>query len=136
MYLQTPIPAWSYPPPGNVVSVETHLLWRHKGVVSDRLHNGKPMVISASARAGVACEEPWELFSGGSEVQDEGYPGTLPKWQVLQRARMMIGRGYLLLKFNCDHFIAIAHGQEPRSPQLGATIAVAFVAMIVGAAMS
>jgi len=136
MYFQNPVPTRSYPPPGNVVSVQTHVFWRHKGIVSDRWHNGKPLVISASARAGVASEEPWDTFSAGDPVQDDGYPSTLPRWEVLRRARMMIGRQYILLKFNCDHFVALAHGQEPKSPQLGATVVVALAAILIGAAMS
>jgi hypothetical protein len=131
MYFQIP-PQPSYPPPGNVVWIVTHLLWRHKGIVSDRWHNGKPMVISASARAGAVCEESWDVFSDGKQVFDGGYPSQLPQWDVLHRARMLIGRRYQLIEFNCDHFVALAHGdEEPRSPQLAGTMTIALLAVLV-----
>ena len=118
-------------PPGNVISVETHLFWRHRGIVSDRWHNGRPTVISASARAGCVCEEPWEVFTAGKQAVDEGYPSVLPTWEVLQRARQLIGTPYRILEFNCDHFATLAHGAEPQSTQLGATIAVALMAVLI-----
>lgn len=42
----------TWPSPGNVVSVPAYIIFRHKGIVSDRWYGGKPMVISNSARAG------------------------------------------------------------------------------------
>src|SRR5690348_11485574 len=126
--------ALQYPSAGTIVSTDTHIFWRHRGIVSDRWHGGKPMVISASARSGVACEELWDAFSSGKPVRDEGYPDLLPPWEVLRRARALMGREYRLLEFNCDHFVALAHGQEARSPQLGATLTIALLFILVRAA--
>ena len=137
MNLQFPVSAPNYPPPGHVVWVPTHLLWRHRGIVSDRWHMGAPMVISASARAGRVREEPWAVFAGGRPVWDEGYPSQLPNSEVMRRARSLIGSPYRLLAFNCDHFVAFAHGEdEPQSSQVGVTLAVALVAVVIGAASS
>jgi len=47
---KAPIHSWSQP--GMAVSIPTFLIYRHKGIVSDHWHNGKPMIISNSARAG------------------------------------------------------------------------------------
>ena len=82
------------------------------------------MVISASARAGGVYEEPWEVFSAGKAVVDEGYLSMLVRSRVLQRAKRLIGTSYRLFDFNCDHLVALALGEEPRSVQLRATVAV------------
>jgi hypothetical protein len=65
------------PAPGSIVSVPAYILFRHKGIVSDRWHGGKPMVISNSARAGGVAEEPWDVFTSGQTWKEEGHPGSL-----------------------------------------------------------
>jgi hypothetical protein len=122
--------ALSAPPPGTLVSVPVLWIWRHRGIVSERFCDGKPMVISNSARAGGLTEEPWDAFAAGQPITVEGYPGRLQPHLVLHRARSLITKSYDLLTWNCDHFTSYAHGLEPRSPQLAATAAVGMFALI------
>lgn len=124
----------TWPPAGSVVSVPLWVVFRHRGIVSDRWCRGQPMVISNSARAGGIAEEPWELFSGGQTVTPEGYPSTLPRHEVLHRARSLVGRAYNALVWNCDHLTRYAHGQEPQSPQVTAILLISLVAIGVSAA--
>jgi hypothetical protein len=129
MYTQTSLPPQGYPAPGTVVSIPLYVFWRHKGLISDRWHQGKPIVISNSGRAGYVCEEPWDVFAAGYPVQFDGYPSGLPSFEVLRRARALIGTRYQPLHWNCDHLVAVAHGQEPESPQVAATATVAVIAV-------
>jgi Lecithin retinol acyltransferase len=121
---------------GSVVSTPIVLGFRHRGIVSDRWFCGKPMVISGSARAGAVCEESWDQFADGGGVCTDGYPSTLRPDDVVSRARALIGSPYRLLDFNCEHVVAAAHGQTPKSPQLVLVAAVAVVALIFWAVKS
>lgn len=123
-----------WPRPGTVVSVTILLFYRHKGVVSDRWHHGKPMVISASARARSVREEPWDVFAQGGVVTVDGYPGRMPHWEVLRRARSLIGSAYDLFTRNCEHFVSYVHGLKPHSPQLAFTVGFALVVGLFAAA--
>lgn len=109
--------------PGTVVSVPLLGIFRHRGIVSDRFHDGKPTVISNSAPSGGVAEEPWDTFAAGAEVAVEGYPSDLPPYAVVQRARGRIGSSYKLFNWNCEHLISYAHGQRPASPQVAAVVA-------------
>ncbi|HKT72545.1 MAG TPA: lecithin retinol acyltransferase family protein [Steroidobacteraceae bacterium] len=114
------------------MSVPIGLGYRHKGVVSDRWYCGKPAVFSGSARRGAVREEPWECFSRGKPVRDDGYPSALAANEVLRRARELVGRRYHIFDLNCDHVVAIVHGQKPESPQVHATVAIALIALSLG----
>lgn len=134
MYVQNA--AGGFPPPGTVVSVPIVLWYRHRGVVSDRWHRGKPTVISGSGRAGSVCEESWDAFADGQVVNIDGYPSTLQPWDVLLRARRLIGTRYRLFDWNCDHVVAVAHGLKSESPQVAGTVAIAAIVALVLAASS
>ncbi len=121
----------SYPPPGAAVSVPIGLGYRHKGIVSDQWYDGKPMVISNSARAGGVYEEPWDEFAGGREVRNEKLCGDFPPHVIISRARSFLGTKYDLLNWNCDHLVTEALGLNRESPQLQATVAV--LALTLGA---
>jgi hypothetical protein len=108
-----------------VVSVPIFFFYRHKGIVSDRWYDGKPMVISSSDRAGGAREEPWDVFAQDRVVTVDGYLGGLSSVEVLQRARSLIGTPYHVLIRNCDHFVTYAHGLEPQSAQVVLTCVIA-----------
>jgi len=114
-----------------VVSVPIFLFYRHKGIVSDRWHGGKPMVISTSARSGGVREEPWDVFAQGHVVTVDGYLGGLPSYEVLRRARSLIGAQYDVLVRNCEHLVTNVHGIKPQSSQVALTFAI--VALCVGA---
>lgn len=119
------------PGPGTVVSVPTHFFYAHKGIVSDLYIGGKPTVISNSGRHGGVYEEPWDVFTNGREWKNEGYPGPLPSWQVLHRARFSQHRPYHVLVWNCEHFVKACHGIAPESPQVAATLLCAAVGALV-----
>jgi len=114
-----------WPRAGVVVSVPILLFYRHKGIVSDQWCHGKPMVISTSARSGGVREEPWDVFAQGSVVMVDGYPGNLPGWEVVHRARSLIGTQYDLLTKNCEQFVTFVHGLKPQSTQLALTVVIA-----------
>lgn len=124
-------PQW--PSSGTVVSVPAYLFFRHKGIVSNRWHGGKPMVISNSARSGGVAEEPWDVFTSGLTWANEGHPGALRPFEVLHLARSRLGTQYNIFKWNCESFVAYCHGLPPASPQLGVVllIALAGTAMII-----
>lgn len=113
--------------PGAVVSVPFIGVFRHRGIVSDRFANGKPMVISNSPSAGGLTEEPWDTFAAGNEVTIEGYPSDLPSYIVIQRARARVGSSYQLFNWNCEHLVSYAHGQQPESPQVAAVVVLAIL---------
>lgn len=114
-----------FPEAGVVVSVPFFLFFSHKGIVSDRWHGGKPMVISNSARSGGVREESWDIFSGGQPVTVVGYPGDLPNHEVVHRARLRIGTQYRLFDWNCEHYVTQVHGLRPQSLQVAVTVALA-----------
>jgi|ERR1051325_8580121 hypothetical protein len=121
-----------WPKPGSIVSVPAYILFWHKGIVSDRWCDGKPLVISASARVGCGAEESWDLFSSGQQWRDEGYPGSLQPSQVLERARSLLGKPYDAFSWNCDMFVLACHGLSPVSVQL----LLALVVAAAGAALA
>jgi hypothetical protein len=122
-------PVW--PETGTLVSIPIALFYRHKGIVSDRWYGGKPMIISNSARSGGAHEESWDVFAEGGAVKVDGYPGGLPNFEVLSRAKSLINSKYDLLRWNCEHFVAYAHGLKPTSPQVAVTVAIATLCLSV-----
>ncbi len=124
----------NWPQPGMVVSVPIFLFYRHTGIVSDRWHGGKPMVISTSVRSGGVHEEPWDTFAQGSDVTVNGYPGRLPGWEVVRRAKSLIGTQYDLLTKNCEQFVMFAHGLKPQSAQLAITVVIALCVGVLAAA--
>ena len=115
-----------WPKPGSVVSVPTHIFFRHKGIVSDRWWGGKPMVISNSDRNGGPKEEPWDTFTSGRPWKDEGFPGQLMWWEVLQRARFPIRNQYNVLEWNCEDFVSYCHGLPSTSPQRAIAVMITF----------
>jgi hypothetical protein len=117
----------TWPSPGSIVSVPAYVFFRHKGIVSDRWHGGKPMVISASARIGHGAEEPWDVFSSGQQWSDDGYPGAQQSWEVLERARALLNKPYDAFSWNCDMFVSASHGLQATSLQLVVALAVAVV---------
>jgi hypothetical protein len=103
--------------PGTVLRV-SHGLYDHVGLLSDIGIDGERTVVSFSARSGGLLEERFSQFADGREVLVDGYPGQLPPFVVLARARALGRRAYAWLTFNCEHFIRHAHGIPEESPQL------------------
>jgi len=99
--------------------------FRHFGVSTDNYINGLPTVISNTGKYGKVVEESLEQFKEQGDLKIEGYWSSLTPQDVLRRAREKLGTRYLLLNWNCEHFVRFIHGLEPESPQ------VAFVGMMV-----
>lgn len=116
--------ALPYPFPGSVISIPFLLVYRHLGIVSDRWHGGKPMVISNSARRGGVHEEPWDVFAQGKPVTVEKSHSDMPRREAVTQARSRIGTRYDALTWNCEHLVSDARGFRPSSPQVLATLAV------------
>src|SRR5436309_556299 len=112
--------------PGTVIYIVVFGFFRHKGIVSDRWSNGKPMVFANTYGSGVR-QLPWDKFADGQVVYIEGYPSQLPPFVVAHHARQMIGRPYDLFWFNCEHFVDACHGRNPESPQVMGVVGAAFV---------
>jgi hypothetical protein len=125
-----------WPAPGTIVYVWFLGVFRHKGIVSNRWHNGKPMVIANSVASGGVAEIAWDEFITGLPCYVEGYPSNLHPQDVLYNARQMIGQRYSVAAFNCEHFVCKAHGQQSRSPQFVVAIWVAIGISISLAARS
>jgi len=91
----------------------------HYAVVSDRYDNGKPMLISLSARQGTVCEEAWDYCAGNRKVVLSSVQGDLHPHQVVERARSKLGGiKYSLLSRNCEHFARWTHDLKVESKQV------------------
>lgn len=117
-------------PAGTVVGVRFGLI-EHVGIVTDRTIDGMPAVISNSRARGGVCEEPLSGFAAGRPVRLHRAMSDMPGHEVAYRARRMVGRRYDVLRFNCEHFVRIAHGLKPRSPQVYGAVALAAGALAV-----
>lgn len=120
-----------YPAQGSIVSTPILLGYRHIGIVSDRYHDGKPMIISNSSRAGGVREEPWDTFAQHQPVKVEYSASGLDAFRIVERARSRIGTPYDLIKWNCEHLATHALGKEPQSPQVKATLALAALGCLI-----
>lgn len=106
-----------FPPAGTAVAVSFGF-YRHVGIVSDRMLDGVPLVISASKRRGLTAEEPWAEFCGGRAVTTLAIETELPAVEVLARARSCLGRRWDLFFWNCEHMVRFAYGLPHQSPQV------------------
>ncbi|MFA6309973.1 MAG: lecithin retinol acyltransferase family protein [Sterolibacterium sp.] len=117
--------------PGYTIGVQVGPI-THVGIVSDKYVNGVPMVISNSRRTGGVAEEPLNIFQGGYALVDVAQAtASMPVWQVLLRARSMIGSRWNLFSWNCEHFVNWAYGFEAKSRQLDQASAFAGVALLL-----
>ena len=117
-------------PPGTVIGVRWGLV-EHVGIVTGRAIDGMPGVISNSHAHGGVREESLSSFARGRPFRIHQKMSELPDAEVAARARRMIGRRYDALRFNCEHFVRLAHGKKARSPQIHRLLAVAAGAVAV-----
>ena len=89
-------------------------------------------VISCSRRRRGVAEESVSEFANAAAVTAIGYPGKLSPFEVVWRAKSMLGMRWHLFKFNCEHFVNRAHGLESESPQLQAAVALSALIVVVG----
>ena len=123
-----------WPVPGTIVYVWFLGFFRHKGIVSNRWWNGKPMVVASAQDSSGVAEVPWDTFTGGKQAFIEGYPSELPPHMVLYNARCLVGQAYDALTANCEHFVYRCHGQQPNSPQVAGVLALSFLGVLAAAA--
>lgn len=124
---------WSLLRPGVVLRV-SHGIYDHVGLVSDRRVGGELAVISHSADAGGVVEEPLSVFAGTRTFYIDGYPGQLPWFEVMARARSGWPKFYSLFGFNCEHFVRYAHGLPVESPQIRAWMSMGVLGLVLVAA--
>lgn len=124
-------PTSTWPFPGAIVSVPFLLFFRHRGIVSDRWRDGKPMVISNSPHFGGVTEEPWEVFAGVQAPLVEATPARRAGHEIVRRAKEKIGTRYHLLNWNCDSLVAFAYGEEPRSAQVEMLVVLGILALAI-----
>ena len=93
--------------------------YNHYAVISDKYDNGKPMLISLSARQGTVCEETWDYCVKNRKVVLSSIQGDLQPYQVIERARSKLGKiKYNPLNRNCEHFARWSHGLRVESKQV------------------
>lgn len=117
-------------PAGTVIGVRAGVI-EHVGIVTDQRIDGMPAVISNSYSHRGVREETLADFARGRSYRVHKQMSKMPGEEVAHRARRMIGRRYDALSFNCEHFVRIAHGLKPRSPQLHGALALAAGALAV-----
>lgn len=93
------------------------LLYSHVGIATDHMKNGEQLVISCSGKSGKVVLEPLSEFSAGRGVKRIPAPSALAPDQALRRAYSMLGKPYSIRSFNCEHFLNVAYGLAPKSPQ-------------------
>jgi hypothetical protein len=125
-----------WPMPGTIVYVWFLGVLKHKGIVSNRWWNGKPMLIANARGTSGVAEVAWDVFTSGNDCFVEGYPSDLPPLEVLYNARCLIGQPYNVAASNCEHFVYKCHGQEPKSPQFALVALIAILGVVAIAANS
>lgn len=108
-------------PPGSVLDIDFGY-FRHRVFASYLGLDGKPFLISATARTGTVLEEPWDVVVQGCEVTLVSVPASeAAARQVIGRARQHIRQWrYNLLDSNCEHFVSMVLEGRATSPQLWA----------------
>lgn len=114
--------------PGDCVGVDAYFrAVRHIGIVTDAVGmDGRPRVISSSAKHRGVAEEDWAEFSGGREVYPVPWYSRTSGAETVRQARLRIGREYHAALYNCEHFVRDCYGLDVRSPQarrIGYTLA-------------
>ncbi|MGH1537604.1 MAG: lecithin retinol acyltransferase family protein [Gammaproteobacteria bacterium] len=109
--------------PGTVIAIR-YTMYKHFAIVSDRICEDMPMLISLSYRTNGVEEEPWSTVVSSHAIEKSSIQGDYPTEIVLSRARSCIIRDikYELLNFNCEHFVRYAHGLPLKSVQVRQTL--------------
>lgn len=121
-------------PPGSVLDIDFGP-FRHRVIAGYLAWDGKPALISATARTGTVLEEPWDRVVQGREVTLISVPESeAVGLGLVMRARQYIRQWrYNLFDRNCEHFVSLVLEGRPNSPQLWiATLSL--VALFLGAA--
>ncbi|MDF2446484.1 MAG: hypothetical protein K0S46_1720 [Moraxellaceae bacterium] len=98
--------------PGTTLRVWLGGYW-HYGIL---VHGGR--VIHNSKQHGHVVEEPINLFSEGRPIETCSEISSHNLLLACLRARQLLGVEYSLFTRNCEHFVRVAHGLIPESPQV------------------
>lgn len=114
--------------PGDKIAVPAQWGITHVGIYA-----GNGLVVHNSKAHGRVVEEPLAAFSEGVDVQilARARPGTGE--EVVARARALLGTGYALLRFNCEHLTSLVLTGDAQSPQLQRGLFATFVALLFAA---
>lgn len=81
-------------------------LYQHWALMSDRMMNGKPMLISNTLRNGTVQEEPWDMVVGNRKFEVHNLQISTSPFIILAKARSFVNKvKYDLLQYNCEHFV-------------------------------
>lgn len=120
--------------PGSVLDIDFGP-FRHRVIASHLAWDGKPALISATARTGTVLEEPWDVVVQGRVVTLISIPESeATGLGLVMRARRYVRQWrYNLFDSNCEHFVSMVLEGKPTSPQLWAAT-LSLVALFFGAA--
>lgn len=123
----------NYPSIGTVIAIS--FWWgEHLAIVAYR--NGRWTLISNRANRGCVTEEPWEQVVGARAWRLVEYRSSLPRDEIIARARSKIGTRYSFWTWNCEDFVLWAHGIAAASPQRERALTVVSVAVLAFAVSS
>lgn len=122
--------------PGTIVYVWFLGVFRHYGVISDRWHDGLPMIYSNSLKDGRAVEITWREFCAGARYFVANYPSHLLPMEVLHNARALSDRPYNPWTWDCQSYVRACHGLPAVSTQGGIVGLLALAAVTALAARS
>lgn len=114
--------------PGTVLRIDRGL-YSHVALLGQWMDSRRRSVLTFGP--GPLEEIAFEDFAAGKPVVVDGYLGVLHPSDVLDRARQLGSRAYSWVGFNCEHFVRVAHGLNPSSPQLQRAVAFAGLAFLL-----
>lgn len=98
--------------PGTTLRFKLGDYW-HYGIL---VHQG--YVVHNSKRHRRVVKEPFANFAEGRNVEICSEVSSASLELACQRAHRYIGMAYQLFIQNCEHFVRLAHGLDPESPQI------------------
>lgn len=104
----------------------------HYAIVSDRVQENKPTLISLSFRTGTVAEEPWDEVVRGRKVTPSRLQSSLTPEEIVRRARAEVEqRRYNLITRNCEHFVREMLGLPARSLQIETAVSAGVSTLLV-----
>lgn len=81
-------------------------LYKHWALLSERTHQGRPLLISNTLRNGTVKEETWDQVVGHRPYKIITLQTGTPAYIILAKARGAIDQvKYDLIQYNCEHFV-------------------------------
>lgn len=101
-----------FQPPGTTLRYKIDGYW-HYGI----LVNSGYVIHNSKLHGRVIKESYWD-FAAGKNVEPYHCISSASLELACQRAHQYLGMAYSLFTKNCEHFVRIAHGLIPESPQI------------------